>query len=254
MDEKISIENWYVPMTEQQKKKRIKRENRTMLLLFLAGVLTFLYPFVSPTITESYTEITKVDDSSEIFYYTGSKAGVVINGFADGTLEMLEIPENIEKYRVIGIGEAAFQYCNEIMEVIIPDGITEIQEYAFSDCENLQYVKLPSGITALETAVFDDCKKLDRVVIPDSVEVLEQWAFSDCHALTEITFSQNLKTIGYAVFETCISLTEIRLPDSVEEIHPEAFIGCTNLKRVYAPEGSYAADWARGKGYEVITE
>lgn len=129
----------------------------------------------------------------------------------------IEIPMQVThdgvSYRVTRIGEKAFQSCNELTSVVIPDGVTSIGKFAF-----------------------DTCEKLTSVVIPNSVTTIEQSAFVRCMALQSITIPNSVTTIGMAAFWWCTSLESIDIPDSVNTIEQMAFGVCTKLKSVTLPK------------------
>lgn len=47
------------------------------------------------------------------------------------------------------IGASAFQNCNALTSVIIPNGVTTIGELAFADCDNLTSINLPSSLDSI---------------------------------------------------------------------------------------------------------
>lgn len=252
MNENEMTEKRYVPMTEEQKKNRKKTENK--ILVFLFAVLLFAV-IVLPRIQEYLDREFVVEGSTETFIYGGTNKGLIIYGFSEGgETDVLEFPENIDGYPVIEIKDRAFKHCNMLVEVYIPDNITNVGSYAFAGCENLEYVELSDGLTFLNEGIFECCPKLDHVVIPESVENIGMQAFNGCLALSEITFSEKLSYIGRHAFDGCTSLTEITLYESLGDMGDGAFTRCDSLARVYAPKGSYAAAWAQERGYEVITE
>ena len=51
-------------------------------------------------------------------------------------------------------------------ECVIPAGVTEIGNNAFEGCESLESVNIPEGVTIGED-VFDGCKSLESITIPE---------------------------------------------------------------------------------------
>ena len=51
----------------------------------------------------------------------------------------------------------------EIQEIVIGEGITEIGDSAFSRYENLQVVTLPEGLETIGSYAFRDCEKLGNI-------------------------------------------------------------------------------------------
>ena len=55
----------------------------------------------------------------------------------------LEIPEEIDGYKVTGIGYKAFYDCSSLTSINIPDGVTSIGDSAFSYCNALTSMTIP---------------------------------------------------------------------------------------------------------------
>ena len=162
-------------------------------------------------------------------------------GNADFYFGNISIPKRISKngttYTVIGIGEHAFHYCNNLTSITIGDNVTSIGGWAFMGCTSLTTVSLPSGLLHIAYSAFDDCYALANITIPSTATDIEGAAFSDCHSLTSITLPEGLTSIGDWFFDNCTGLTEITIPSTVTEIGHGAFSGCTNLGNITFPEG-----------------
>ena len=110
---------------------------------------------------------------------------------------------------------------NKIEEIIIPDGVTEIESVAFAGCKNIKDIKLPETLESIGYMVFGNCTGLESIKIPSKV-----------------------KTIGREAFEYCSNLKKIILPESVESIGTDAFSGCNEEFTIYGYEGTYAQQYA----------
>ncbi len=118
---------------------------------------------------------------------------------------------------------------------IIPaDGsVTAIFTYAFQYCNGLTKITVPDAVTCLENQVFYGCEDLTEVTLPKDLKRIEYATFYDCEKLTRITLPQGLLAIGESAFFGCKNLTEITLPSSLSAIEKTAFGNCVNLKTVY---------------------
>jgi len=76
------------------------------------------------------------------------------------------------------IGAGAFESCNNLESVTIPDSVMTIGENAFGDCEHLRDIEIPNGVTSIGRAAFSKCPNLREVVIPKSVTAIGKDAFS----------------------------------------------------------------------------
>ena len=166
-------------MEEKKMKKMIS------LLLCFVMVLTFI-----PLSKIESSALTFEDFTYEII--SESKKTAQITDYS-GKAKELTIPNNIEGYSIISIGERAFQSCKTLETVTISEGITSIDEYAFAYCDNLELVNLPEGLT-----------------------VIEDWAFSRSRNLKKLYFYDNFKSLGSSVFYDCPSLIEIGVSEDNE--------------------------------------
>ena len=105
---------------------------------------------------------------------------------------------------------------------------------AFEFCEDLKSVKIPDSVITIGNASFHGCTSLTSAEIPDSVTELGALAFKDCTSLNVVNFSElnKIKRINNFTFEGCSSLTSFDIPYPVTSIGISAFSGCTNLKYV----------------------
>ena len=110
-------------------------------------------------------------------------------------------------------GLTMMKYVGTGAEVIVPDGVTELQSNAFSDCKTLTRVTLPAGATELPNSLFSGCTE---ITIPDGVTAIGDSAFQSCVSLTEIVLPQGLKRIDGYVFLGCTRLSYIDIPDGLE--------------------------------------
>ena len=73
---------------------------------------------------------------------------------------------------------------NEIENVIISDGITEIGDYAFCDCTSLKSITIPNSVKKIGDNAFGGCKALEVITIPRSVTYIGKSAFDYRNNLT----------------------------------------------------------------------
>ncbi len=194
--------------------------------------------------------------------------GVYITDCSASASGVITVPDTLNGYPVVGIEGWAFQDCDGITEVHLPDSVTyiginafaycgnlttvtmgdnvtTIGSSAFTGCTSLSEIDIPDGITTIEDHTFDGCESLTNIVIPDGVAVIRDAAFARCSALNSIEIPGSVSIIGDYAFTDCTSLTNVVLPYGVTEIGQEAFKKCTSLKSISLPEsltiiGSYA--------------
>lgn len=123
-----------------------------------------------------------------------------------GNEDKVNIPSEIDGYKIIGIGHGAFTCCGTIKEVVIPDGVTSIGEYAFRACNNLSAVSFPSTLISIGRAAFR-ADSLTNIKIPDSVQKIERGAFAGNKKLADVKIGAGIQTIGKSAFNQSDILT-----------------------------------------------
>ncbi|WP_034097297.1 leucine-rich repeat domain-containing protein [Flavobacterium psychrophilum] len=150
-----------------------------------------------------------------------------------------EIPEtvvyNSKNYAVTYIKEIAFQECNTLTSVSIPNSVTTIGNSAFERCSSLISVTIPNSVTAIGNGAFFSCSGLTSVTIPNSVTTIGDEAFADCSGLTSVTIPNSVTTIGDGSFAECSGLTSVTIPNSVTTIGDGSFARCSGLTSVTIP-------------------
>ena len=190
----------------------------------------------------------------------------------DLTCETVVIPGTINDLPVIGIGPCAFQNCNRLTGITIPEGVTVIGDNAFRGCSRLTALTIPKSVTSMRANAFADCtgltsirveaenpvycssadgvvfsKDMTRLVrypsgkagmytIPDTVADVGNDAFVVSRALTSVNMSAGVTNIGSWTFADCTRLTSVKLSSRLSRIGEFAFWGCSSLPEVTIPE------------------
>ena len=144
------------------------------------------------------------------------------------------------------------EYRNEIVKVVIGEGITSIGDYAFYLSENLSEIQLPGTLTTIGAGAFEGAWSLVRVDIPDSVHTLEMAAFGSCPSLNHLDLGEGLVSLeDYAFISDC-ALTYVYLPASLEEYGVGALEGCTRLCSIALdPENEHFSTDSQGVLYDI---
>ncbi|MCM1088493.1 MAG: leucine-rich repeat protein [Muribaculaceae bacterium] len=162
------------------------------------------------------------------------------------------------------IGDYAFYHCTALTQFcsdadfVFPVQLQDIGASAFEGCEAIKKIVLPDSVTTIGNGVFQKCSALTEVTLSNGVETISDYAFYGCSNLVLVNFaSAKLGESGEAVkpgnqviashaFENCSKLGSVVLPPSLKEIQSYAFDGCTGLKRVEIPAFSvqFGADLA----------
>lgn len=150
----------------------------------------------------------------------------------EGCAEII-IPDGVTE-----IDEEAF-WDSKIVRVHCPDSIRKIGCAAFENCENLEEITLPKTLNGVLDAVFCECTSLRRMDIPNGITEIGRMAFSHCESLETLTIPDTVTSIEESAFFGCESLKELYIPDSVTEIvMTSTFAVCSSLERIRLPENA----------------
>mgnify|MGYP004445741757 FL=1 len=166
-------------------------------------------------------------------------------GFIVGTqIEEIQIPKSLKS------GSSALYGANELKKVefeegteTIITGICEVNYFDYSE-NKIEEIIIPDGVTEIESFAFVGCTNVKEIKLPETLETIGDSAFGNCTGLESIKIPSKVKTIGYHAFEYCSSLKMIILPESVESIEIDAFFKCNEEFTIYGYEGTYAQQYA----------
>ena len=186
-----------------------------------------------------------------------------------GNMEIVTLNELEYFINVTKIDVNAFNGCQKMAAIRIPDTITEIDDSAFYNCKALAEFYMPSSVQKVGRWGFAYCTGLKKVtisdlaawcaialtgnysnplywskhlylngdeiidlVIPDGVETIENYVFWGGNFFKSVAIPSTVKTIKAYSFAQCYSLTSIAIPSSVTSIHVNPFMSCRNLTSI----------------------
>ncbi|MDE5976340.1 MAG: leucine-rich repeat domain-containing protein, partial [Muribaculaceae bacterium] len=116
-----------------------------------------------------------------------------IDGY-EGEPVTVIIPENIKidnsEIPVTKVYEYAFDHCDSLTSILIPDNVAEIGERSFCGCLNLKKVKLGNNLKTIGREAFYNSESLEECDIPASVEELGFNAFLNT-SIKKVTIPKN---------------------------------------------------------------
>lgn len=144
----------------------------------------------------------------------------------------------------------------EIVDLVIPEGITKLSNGVFRGMANLKSVTFPSSMTDFSTSNFYDCNALSAINIQDLNVWLNTTDFSfgtnplkkakhlfvKGKEVKDLVIPEGISAINDYVFYGCEGLTSVTIPQSVTSIGTSAFEGCTGLTAVHLSD---IAAWCR---------
>ena len=135
----------------------------------------------------------------------------------------------------LDIGENAFCRCHSLVQVNIPDTVTNIAKNAFTMCRSLPGIDIPGSVKTIRNSAFSACSALETATIGDGVEILEADAFMNCSALKAADLPASVESIGDRAFSGCGALGACGLREGLESIGDYAFSSCGSLTNVVIP-------------------
>lgn len=179
-------------------------------------------------------------NANDVLVYENDGEGIKIIGCDDSVSGSLEIPSEIEGLPVTEIGESAFEACESLTGLIIPDTVKIIGEYAFLGCVSLFGVTIGEGVTSIGQGAFwgtelyfddwddgalyigdylieADFALTGEYEIKDGTVLIADWAFG-FSGITGVIIPASVKSIGAYAFIGCELLSVVWVPDTVASI------------------------------------
>lgn len=189
----------------------------------------------------------KKEENDNFTFFELDNENVSIEKYT-GTSSVVEIPSSASGLKIIAIGKEAFQGCETLTTVTIPDTIASIGDCAFFQCKNITSFNLPNTIEYIGSDAFGWCTSLREISIPDNLKNVGSNPFTECSKLVKINVSvsnENFATINNVLFNkkkksvvtfpACVCST-YEIPNGIKEIGASAFMGCYTLKKVLIPK------------------
>ena len=108
--------------------------------------------------------------------------------------------------------EVTVIYSTNVVEAATKEAIhakgrlTEIPAGAFENCNQVLKVTIPESVKAIGRSAFEGCSSLARITLSESVAVIRVGAFRGCNSLTNITLPESVTAIEGGAFEGCSSV------------------------------------------------
>lgn len=193
--------------------------------------LASYHPVISPPTTtqsnsdEGFTIIPPNSSRTPFFaieYSDGNRIYVRIDSSENNSYGIIVPPDEYG----IWAGYSCPKGFVDIPESIVIKGnciaINSIDCAAFNGCEQLETIQIPNSVVSIGVGAFHSCSNIKEVYLPNSVIELEYGAFMHCNNLKKVRLSLNLQNIeGGVFFKTAI--TAVDIPASVKNMGDSVF-------------------------------
>lgn len=195
-----------------------------------------------------------------------------VKGYWEEPYGKVVIPEQNAGSPIECIDYHAFEKCDRIKKVILPDSVRIIESKAFKMCSGLELVRFSENLESIGEDAFADCGSLQKIFLPKTVKEIGKNAFEGCKGLRRFHIASGnprftsqdgvlfykdkqalmiyppnkpnkvyyipdgVKWIDPEAFSECNFLTELYIPSSVTKIDDEAFTRCNMLKYIHVAE------------------
>jgi len=190
------------------------------------------------------------------------------------------LPSSILGKPVKKIANSAFEGCENIETISLPESLTAIGHYSFMTCRNLTSISIPANVTSIGIYVFNECGSLvsidvdadnpnyasvDGVMydkgltklwqcpggksgdlsIPEGVATITAWSLSYCDKLINVSMPDSVTVVEAFAFIGCSAMNSVRLSNNLTVIEAGVFSECSGLINVQIPQNTTAiGDWA----------
>ena len=159
---------------------------------------------------------------------------------------VIVIPSTCNGQPVTTIGSGAFENCEDLTGVYIPDSVRYIDDNAFHGCTALTKAWIGDGTVYISPDAFKDCDHLKDLYVGRNVSWILDGAFAGCSALSEFRYGGTRKQWRQ------IELTVEGNPElsSAEILYESAYVSSEWPAQAAASEG---LTYGRQNGYLCVS-
>lgn len=148
--------------------------------------------------------------------------------------------------KVLTVGQKAF-YCNllygdhsTLQTVILPNSVNSLGESAFEGCESLISIALPDAIAKIPRLAFAKTA-FKNFTFNNTITEIGAYAFNSCNKLTSVVLPTSVTEIGNAAFYDCLYLQNVYCKATTPPILNGNYTfdqsgGTQRLKKIYVPK------------------
>lgn len=166
----------------------------------------------------SDNELKRIKDAYKLLHIYGKRA-VVKQEINEEIVsrELILVPEALERVylgnSVKKINAHAFENCEALDDIFIPDSVTAIGEYAFAG-SNLHKIHVSNCVTYIGKRAFSHTW-INKFFFPDTIMLIGEECFADCFYLNNLWIPPNVQ-IGRNAFAECHNLKHIQISEMIQ--------------------------------------
>lgn len=132
----------------------------------------------------------------------------------------------------------AFEGCEKLAKVAIPQTVCAVGERSFMNCYGLKNVDWGANriLREIPNSAFENCYSLTSITFPVSLHAIGERAFNKCNKLSDVIFNEKLKSIGKNAFANA-QIENLSLVGDGLVVSDGAFAFCNRIKTVRLAEG-----------------
>jgi len=209
----------------------------------------FNFCFIFIIFTALFVSIFIIDASaaqSGYYTYTVDSGRATITDVDTSVSGAVSVPSSLGGYPVTEIGMNAFTWCENVTEIIIPEGIMTINDYAFNYCKSLVSIHIPVSVSYIGRQIFGSCENLKIITVAEGnakymskgnslIEIASR-TLIEGSSLSLIPEDGSVTKIGDHAFNGR-GITSLYIPDAVKSIGTRSFYYCYDLKSVLIGTG-----------------
>ena len=167
----------------------------------------------------------------------------------DSSLTYVELPSTLQT-----MGQQAFIYCNQLKELVIPDGVETIPGSFAHSTTSLEKLVLPANLKKIESLAFRYSLIGSKLVIPEGCTEIKEYAFAGS-GVTGVVVPSTLTTIDANIFKDCASLTSVHY--KADKVSSNMFQNCAAISELIFENtteiGGYAFNVPSGQSTAITT-
>lgn len=165
----------------------------------------------------------------------GDKVTSVASNAFEGTIWFENQPEGL-----VYVGKVAYKYKGTMpanTELVLKEGTVSITGSAFNGCNGLTSIEIPNSVVVIGESAFGDCTELKKVTIKSNAIASQSYNIRNTLStifgsqVENYTFGEGVETIGKYACYKCENLTSVSIASSVTVIGSFAFHICRNLTK-----------------------